>query len=58
MIAWIPVSFDPNAAPGVPFGRRHRGNPFTSEYVWHCYSLDHDDHEMMLPYRVLDLRSG
>jgi spore coat protein A len=22
-------------------------------YVWHCHILEHEDHEMMRPYRVL-----
>ena len=31
-------SFDPTAGPG---------------YVWHCHILDHEDNEMMRPYKVL-----
>ncbi len=31
-------AFDPSAGPG---------------YVWHCHILDHEDNEMMRPYRVL-----
>ncbi|MGA2400524.1 MAG: multicopper oxidase domain-containing protein [Syntrophobacteraceae bacterium] len=31
--------FDPTAGPG---------------YVWHCHILDHEDNEMMRPYRVSD----
>ena len=34
---------------GAPFGRS-----FTGEYVWHCHILEHEDNEMMLPYRVVD----
>lgn len=49
----ILVPFGPNAAPGVPFGWSHRAAPFTGEYVWHCHILDHEDNEMMLPYRVV-----
>jgi spore coat protein A len=22
-------------------------------YVWHCHVLEHEDHEMMRPYRVV-----
>jgi spore coat protein A, manganese oxidase len=49
----IVVPFGPNADPSVPFGRLRAGSPFTGDYVWHCHILDHEDHEMMLPYRVL-----
>jgi spore coat protein A len=48
----ILVPFGPNAARGVPFGSRRQA-PFTGEYVWHCHILDHEDNEMMLPYRVM-----
>jgi spore coat protein A len=50
MITRILVPFGGAAAPGVPFGQRNR---FTGDYVWHCHILDHEDNEMMLPYRVL-----
>ncbi len=23
-------------------------------YIWHCHLLDHEDHEMMLRYRLVD----
>lgn len=26
---------------------------FTGEYVWHCHILEHEDHEMMRPYKVI-----
>ncbi|MDP4170339.1 MAG: multicopper oxidase domain-containing protein, partial [Bacillota bacterium] len=26
---------------------------FTGQYVWHCHILEHEDYEMMRPYRVL-----
>jgi FtsP/CotA-like multicopper oxidase with cupredoxin domain len=42
------VPFGANAAPGVPFG-----NSFTGEYVVHCHILEHEDNEMMQPYRVV-----
>ncbi|WP_105617693.1 multicopper oxidase family protein [Vallitalea okinawensis] len=28
--------------------------PFTGRYVWHCHILEHEDHEMMRPYIVMD----
>ena len=48
-ITSILVPFGANAAPGVPFG-----NSFTGDYVWHCHILEHEDNEMMLPYRVVE----
>jgi spore coat protein A len=27
-------------------------------YVWHCHILEHEDHEMMRPYRVLSPRES
>jgi spore coat protein A, manganese oxidase len=47
-ITRIVVPFGANAAPGVPFGKS-----FTGDYVWHCHILEHEDNEMMLPYRVV-----
>ena len=31
--------FDPTAEPG---------------YVWHCHIIDHEDNEMMRPYRLIE----
>jgi spore coat protein A, manganese oxidase len=40
----------------VPFGGNVLGAPFgqsfTGDYVWHCHILEHEDNEMMLPYRI------
>jgi spore coat protein A, manganese oxidase len=47
-ITSILVPFGANAAPGVPFGQS-----FTGDYVWHCHILEHEDNEMMLPYKVV-----
>lgn len=47
-ITRILVPFGAGAAPGVPFG-----NSFTGEYVTHCHILEHEDNEMMQPYRVV-----
>ena len=47
-ITRILVPFGADAAPGVPFG-----NSFTGEYVWHCHILEHEDNEMMLPYKIV-----
>jgi spore coat protein A, manganese oxidase len=44
----IMVPFGAGAAPGVPFG-----NSFLGDYVWHCHILEHEDNEMMLPYKVI-----
>ena len=47
-ITRIRVPFGAAAAPGVPFGQS-----FTGDYVFHCHILEHEDNEMMLPYRVI-----
>ncbi|MCQ6282835.1 multicopper oxidase family protein [Bacillus sp. EB600] len=31
-----------------------RFGPFTGIYPWHCHILEHEDHDMMRPYEVLD----
>jgi spore coat protein A, manganese oxidase len=46
----ILAPFGSGAFAGVPFGQTVT---HTGEYVWHCHILDHEDHEMMLPYQVL-----
>lgn len=28
-------------------------NNYTGEYVWHCHILEHEDHDMMRPYRIV-----
>jgi spore coat protein A len=30
-----------------------RFGPFTGIYPWHCHILEHEDHDMMRPYEVL-----
>jgi FtsP/CotA-like multicopper oxidase with cupredoxin domain len=47
-ITRILVPFGADAAFGVPFGQS-----FTGDYVFHCHILEHEDNEMMLPYRVV-----
>lgn len=32
--------------------------PYTGQYVWHCHMLEHEDYEMMRPYRVLPANFG
>ncbi|HEY2422241.1 MAG TPA: multicopper oxidase [Neobacillus sp.] len=27
--------------------------PYTGQYVWHCHMLEHEDYEMMRPFRVV-----
>jgi spore coat protein A len=49
----ILVPFGPSAAPGLPFGQQHRAHPFTGDYVVHCHILDHEDNDMMQPYKVI-----
>jgi spore coat protein A len=40
------------------------GSPFTFDatqgpgYVWHCHIIDHEDNEMMRPYKVVSAQSG
>jgi FtsP/CotA-like multicopper oxidase with cupredoxin domain len=38
--------------PFGPVGGAPYTVPFTGDYVWHCHILEHEDNEMMLPYRV------
>ncbi|MFC4321503.1 multicopper oxidase family protein [Litchfieldia salsa] len=28
--------------------------PFTGNYVWHCHILEHEDHDMMRPFKVIE----
>ncbi|MDL4843002.1 multicopper oxidase family protein [Aquibacillus rhizosphaerae] len=28
--------------------------PYTGNYVWHCHILEHEDHDMMRPFTVID----
>lgn len=37
LVGTNPYPFDPSSGPG---------------YVWHCHILDHEDNEMMRPYKV------
>jgi len=38
----------------IPFTNQYPFNPTTGPgYVWHCHILDHEDNEMMRPYKVL-----
>ncbi|NLE78579.1 MAG: multicopper oxidase domain-containing protein [Rhodococcus sp.] len=47
------LGFDPDATFGA--GMSHHGGPSEplQGYVWHCHMLDHEDHDMMLKYRLL-----
>jgi spore coat protein A, manganese oxidase len=42
------------ANPGQVTMVRMKFRPFTGKYVWHCHLLEHEDHEMMLPFEVVD----
>jgi len=44
------LSFDPDATFAAPSG--HHGGATLQGYVWHCHIFDHEDHEMMLRYRL------
>ncbi len=28
--------------------------PYTGKYVWHCHILEHEDYDMMRPFKVID----
>ncbi|MGW5312188.1 multicopper oxidase family protein [Nocardia thailandica] len=50
------LGFDPDA----PFPRATAGHEHAAHgagelrgYVWHCHILDHEDHDMMLPLRIV-----
>ena len=45
------LGFDPDAPFVGPDGTKLRG------YVWHCHMLDHEDHEMMRRFRLVDPRT-
>ncbi|WP_280303591.1 multicopper oxidase family protein [Nocardia neocaledoniensis] len=54
------LGFDPDApfprhAPNAPHGGHHSGErpDELRGYVWHCHLLDHEDHDMMLKYRIV-----
>jgi spore coat protein A, manganese oxidase len=49
----ILVPFGPSAAAGLPFGQQHRANPITGDYLLHCHILDHEDNDMMQPFKVV-----
>ena len=36
----------------APPAAHHRSDTLQG-YVWHCHILDHEDHDMMLPYRTV-----
>ncbi|MFD4369181.1 multicopper oxidase family protein [Rhodococcus sp. NPDC058521] len=47
------LGFDPDAVFGA--GTHHHGGHAAplQGYVWHCHMLDHEDHDMMLRYRLV-----
>lgn len=58
-ITIIRARFAPNSAPTTGYKAPHAGEnlfPFNPTqgpgYVWHCHILDHEDNEMMRPYKV------
>lgn len=63
LIVWPPHPPDPSemgwkdtvrANPGEVTRIIARFGPFTGIYPWHCHILEHEDHDMMRPYEVLD----
>ena len=54
-IRFAPLDFELPGKPAyVPFTNQYPFNPTTGPgYVWHCHILDHEDNEMMRPYKVL-----
>jgi spore coat protein A len=33
-------------------------NKFAGTFVWHCHLLEHEDHEMMRPFRIVPEPTG
>ncbi len=53
----ILVRWTPSDVPTIPYrsyaGRNfYEFDPTQGAYVWHCHILNHEDNEMMRPYRV------
>jgi FtsP/CotA-like multicopper oxidase with cupredoxin domain len=47
------VKFAPqDPADGTPSGGFSAFDATVGRYVWHCHILEHEDNEMMRPYRV------
>ncbi|OZF05809.1 copper oxidase [Rhodococcus sp. 15-1154-1] len=46
------LGFDPDATFTAGSGGHH-GSAELQGYMWHCHMLDHEDHEMMLRYRLV-----
>jgi FtsP/CotA-like multicopper oxidase with cupredoxin domain len=54
------LGFDPDAAFGMSAHATDHSGGHTGQapqplrgYVWHCHMLDHEDHDMMLKYRLV-----
>ncbi|WP_138417416.1 multicopper oxidase family protein [Aquibacillus sediminis] len=46
---------DTVAAPGGQVTRVIANfGPYTGDYVWHCHILEHEDYDMMRPFKVID----
>ena len=57
-----PIPPDPNemgwkdtvrATPGQITRIIAKFDGYTGDYVWHCHILEHEDHDMMRPFRVI-----
>ena len=52
LVRWAPTSAPQDAA--VPGRNLYPFDPTEGPgYVWHCHMLDHEDNEMMRPYKVV-----
>ncbi|MDJ0395414.1 multicopper oxidase domain-containing protein [Rhodococcus sp. G-MC3] len=47
------LGFDPDATFSAGSGGHHGDPAELQGYMWHCHMLDHEDHEMMLRYRIV-----
>lgn len=48
-----PYSFDATGVTPISFGPDGATLTFGPGYVWHCHIVDHEDNEMMRPYRPI-----
>ena len=47
----------PSSNPGMATRIIARFEGYPGRYVWHCYILEHEDNEMMRPYKVVSASS-
>ncbi len=53
LVRWTPT--DVPVIPGESYAGQNlfKFDPTRGEYVWHCHLINHEDNEMMRPYRVV-----